>query len=85
LRPRADGGAGVGRAREAGHSATLARALSSCCGDGRDTSLTRIAVLSVTFIPGIVASAAQCPITGAAWHQVPYRLGERRARGRASG
>jgi membrane associated rhomboid family serine protease len=49
----------------------LARALSSCCGDGRDTSLTRIAVFSVTFIPGIMASAAQCRITGAAWHQVP--------------
>ena len=73
LRLRAAGGAGAGRAREAGHSATLARALSSCCRDGRDTSLTRIAVFSVTFIPGMMASAAQCPIAGAAWHQVPIR------------
>ena len=75
----------MGRAREADHSATLARALSSCCGDGRDTSLTRIAVFTVTFIPGIVASAAQCPIMGAGWHQVPGPAGERRARRGASG
>jgi len=60
LRPPAGGppGTGAGRGREAGHLARLARASSSCWGEGLDTSLTRIAAFSVTFIPGIIASTA---------------------------
>jgi hypothetical protein len=33
-------------------------------GNGFDTSLTRIAVFSVTFIPGITASTTQCRTAG---------------------
>ena len=70
LRPRAGGGAGAGaaRGRAAGRCASLARASSSCWGSGFDTSLTRIAVLSVTFIPGIVASTDQCRTAGRRLH-----------------
>jgi hypothetical protein len=63
LRPLG-GVADQGRGRAAGQSAALARASSSFWGSGFETSLTRIALFSVTFIPGMTSSTAQCRTAG---------------------
>ena len=61
LRRRAGGAGNGGAGRAAGQSARPARASSSWCDCGLDTSLTRMAVPTVIFMLGIAASP--CPVS----------------------